>query len=315
MFGPYEVERFEGLSPRTRGSRRAACRGGCETGPIPADAGEPMGNGPSETGDGAYPRGRGGAWHSLTMFESFRGLSPRTRGSRFSGPCKACVRRPIPADAGEPLLRDRPREGEGAYPRGRGGAGAGDDEDDYDKGLSPRTRGSLIDDVAVFTGSGPIPADAGEPRRARCRRPPDRAYPRGRGGARTGGARPTAQWGLSPRTRGSRRAGDAGDDRAGPIPADAGEPCGIRWAAATCRAYPRGRGGALLLRSPAVCVRGLSPRTRGSQPSLSCQIDTLGPIPADAGEPAKPRSFSAASRAYPRGRGGAPYFRASPAME
>ena len=271
-----------------------------------------MGNGPSETGDGAYPRGRGGAWHSLTMFESFRGLSPRTRGSRFSGPCKACVRRPIPADAGEPLLRDRPREGEGAYPRGRGGAGAGDDEDDYDKGLSPRTRGSLIDDVAVFTGSGPIPADAGEPRRARCRRPPDRAYPRGRGGAPLSLKKPPAASGLSPRTRGSPYHDFLRRVIPGPIPADAGEPEPGARDLPRSGAYPRGRGGALLLRSPAVCVRGLSPRTRGSLSGWVLEGPAAGPIPADAGEPTCRAARAMRSRAYPRGRGGAIEYRDKP---
>ncbi len=255
-------------------------------GPIPADAGEPCSARTKSRGSRAYPRGRGGARDVSGHQGGLQGLSPRTRGSRWETVQAKPATGPIPADAGEPLLRDRPREGEGAYPRGRGGAGAGDDEDAYDRGLSPRTRGSLIDDVAVFTGSGPIPADAGEPRRARCRRPPERAYPRGRGGARTGGARPTAQWGLSPRTRGSRRAGDAGDDRAGPIPADAGEPCGIRWAAATCRAYPRGRGGAPCLLPPLRRIPGLSPRTRGSLAAEVARGVREGPIPADAGEPA-----------------------------
>ncbi len=219
---------------------------------------------------------------------------------------------PIPADAGEPAPFPTGLPPGRAYPRGRGGAGAGDDEDDYDKGLSPRTRGSLIDDVAVFTGSGPIPADAGEPRRARCRRPPDRAYPRGRGGAPITTSCAGSYQGLSPRTRGSQNRGRATYRAVGPIPADAGEPCGIRWAAATCRAYPRGRGGAPCLLPPLRRIPGLSPRTRGSLAAEVARGVREGPIPADAGEPTCRAARAMRSRAYPRGRGGAIEYRDKP---
>jgi len=53
--------------------------------------------------------------------------------------------------------------------------------------------------------AGPIPADAGEPRRASSRAGWTGAYPRGRGGALGEDGRFVFAEGLSPRTRGSQR--------------------------------------------------------------------------------------------------------------
>ena len=69
-------------------------------------------------------------------------------------------------------------------------------------------------------------------------------------------------------------------------------------------AYPRGRGGTTFCGGFAYVVLGLSPRTRGNRDARTCGAGIVGPIPADAGEPAPRRTAPAPPGAYPRGRGG-----------
>ena len=301
-----------GLSPRTRGSPVADQRGVGPCGPIPADAGEPSAKPLMSCWRRAYPRGRGGAAAMRTACALRMGLSPRTRGSRPGRLHRRGQQGPIPADAGEPSGCSAANWAARAYPRGRGGAPGRIHIIDRPHGLSPRTRGSLVARFERLGDRGPIPADAGEPRPPppHARRP--RAYPRGRGGAIGDRAVVMLHVGLSPRTRGSRRARAARGARPGPIPADAGEPgrCPARWSSA--RAYPRGRGGAVSYANEWRLHRGLSPRTRGSRRGDRRHARITGPIPADAGEPVLELAGECHCRAYPRGRGGAPRGRASP---
>ena len=90
---------------------------------------------------------------------------------------------------------------------------------------------------------GPVPADAGEPGFGEGTQAGRGAYPRGRGGTRTGPGVAGVMRGLSPRTRGNRGWRVALPGRQGPIPADAGEPASPNNANFRQRAYPRGRGG------------------------------------------------------------------------
>jgi len=299
-----EVE-FQGLSPRTRGSRRRRLDFRPGLGPIPADAGEPVALAADGTSLGAYPRGRGGADYAYTGEMCGWGLSPRTRGSPSNAVRASHYPGPIPADAGEPVIRGACSRGPGAYPRGRGGA----TKENYVRrgcgGLSPRTRGSRRAGAVVVRAAGPIPADAGEPRTARARRPSRRAYPRGRGGAAERGDSLRNCRGLSPRTRGSQGLRQLEYVTDGPIPADAGEPSGASLLVRMMRAYPRGRGGAGLTGHPDQPFLGLSPRTRGSQTLRGLAEDHFGPIPADAGEPRDTAGAARRRGAYPRGRGGA----------
>ena len=131
-----------------------------------------------------------------------------------------------------------------AYPRGRGGARRSLCIFENLGGLSPRTRGSPAEVRQGTAFTGPIPADAGEPRQGLGQRVVDRAYPRGRGGARSAVASRADAQGLSPRTRGSLGAVRGSAGGRGPIPADAGEPVTTTANTSTRKAYPRGRGGA-----------------------------------------------------------------------
>ena len=74
-----------GLSPHTRGKRQmptlsVKCRG-----PIPAYAGETQHCLQCFALNGAYPRIRGGNWHSFRVRGVTRGLSPHTRGKPKTG--------------------------------------------------------------------------------------------------------------------------------------------------------------------------------------------------------------------------------------
>ncbi len=94
-----------GLSPRPRGNQILWDANSLRCGPIPASAGEPMLHA-AETGHRrAYPRVRGGT-HAFGPRAYFAwGLSPRPRGNRRPFRARCPGRGPIPASAGEPVLR------------------------------------------------------------------------------------------------------------------------------------------------------------------------------------------------------------------
>ena len=191
-----------------------------------------------------------------------------------------------------------------AYPRERGGTSYRKPPSSRPMGLSPRTRGNLYEEDTAHAGVGPIPANAGEPNPVAPRRHPNRAYPRERGGTRKSCCLPSLPWGLSPRTRGNRHRHPIGNGRIGPIPANAGEPApppDRKWAH---RAYPRERGGTISDCHQPNSMVGLSPRTRGNPGRPRFSVGATGPIPANAGEPARVARAPGSRGAYPRERGG-----------
>ena len=128
----------------------------------------------------AYPRERGGNRKIDVLDLCKMGLSPRTRGKLFSFALVTWLPEPIPANAGETVLKLDQQETAGAYPRERGG----NPEDEVARlqreGLSPRTRGKHTAGDADMDERRPIPANAGETpppaRSGQCLR----AYPRER---------------------------------------------------------------------------------------------------------------------------------------
>ncbi len=112
----------------------------------------------------------------------------------------------------------------------------------------------------------------------------DRAYPRSRGGTCNLCGISLWQMGLSPLARGNLGGVDYLQERAGPIPARAGEPKLDGSALSLSWAYPRSRGG-----TSEPCGQWCHP---------------CGPIPARAGEPARRSPARSWCGAYPRSRGG-----------
>ncbi len=92
--------------------------------------------------------------------------------------------------------------------------------------------------------------------------------------------------------------------RRGPIPARAGEPVIYQFLLLIPRAYPRSRGGTVLLPLRPCASRGLSPLARGNLVDVLPGAPAFGPIPARAGEPIIILTITCAVRAYPRSRGG-----------
>ena len=232
------------------------------------------------------------------------GLSPLARGNRAGGRQVCDCRGPIPACAGEPW---RPRLGgvpRRAYPRLRGGTLRDRARRDAHQGLSPLARGNRHGIARHLRSCGPIPACAGEPPHNSQIHPPPRAYPRLRGGTLGIDNTPPSELGLSPLARGNLNQVFHFTSPLGPIPACAGEPRPARQCGRCCRAYPRLRGGTCRWSSSCGPHQGLSPLARGNRRPAMYQQPVSGPIHACAGEPAQASLSAAASRAYPRLRGG-----------
>ena len=192
------------------------------------------------------------------------GLSPRARGNPLIKSFVDTGRGPIPASAGEPLLRFSHHFFLRAYPRERGGT---DFENIFpfpQKGLSPRARGNRTRRGASLGGCGPIPASAGEPRPHPPRMGSPRAYPRERGGTRAVLMHPGRYSGLSPRARGNPAEAEKIQEYVRPIPASAGEPQDHSSKFLLHGAYPRERGGTRRVSWIHQIERGLSPRARGN---------------------------------------------------
>ncbi len=152
-----------GLSPRTRGSRKGQPPEAAPDGSIPAHAGEPAHAHVQTDLEEVYPRARGGARVRPVISLSPVGLSPRTRGSPDSTGARLVLMGSIPAHAGEPHPRSVNYHVGAVYPRARGGASVSVKGPSVMMGLSPRTRGSLLEHVHHGSRDGSIPAHAGEP--------------------------------------------------------------------------------------------------------------------------------------------------------
>ena len=172
------------------------------------------------------------------------------------------------------------------------------------QGLSPPTRGNLPPHAQPALARRSIPAHAGEPVHADALTLCDRVYPRPRGGTVRILHRAVDRQGLSPPTRGNRRWAAKCARCARSIPAHAGEPRHVRPAVCRRRVYPRPRGGTQPMSGAEAIGAGLSPPTRGNLRLRHDRVPPVGSIPAHAGEPGCCSRAVAASRVYPRPRGG-----------
>ena len=151
-----------GLSPRTRGKLCTGTFCGKRSGPIPAHAGETDSSSLRSLSSAAYPRARGGNTDSWPLSTPSVGLSPRTRGKLETGTYHGGGHGPIPAHAGETRSKCACSGPAQAYPRARGGNRLPQHFQPPMKGLSPRTRGKLVQVVGKVLEERPIPAHAGE---------------------------------------------------------------------------------------------------------------------------------------------------------
>ena len=293
-----------GLSPQARGNQGNKGNSPKGGGPIPAGAGEPPPHSRPVAIGRAYPRRRGGTGPRYRHLGDNRGLSPQARGNRTGWSQIDPGSGPIPAGAGEPSCSPPASAARWAYPRRRGGTHAAKFRIPLLTGLSPQARGNPAARGRAACRWGPIPAGAGEPSPRWSGCTGYSAYPRRRGG--TAPARHTAarSVGLSPQARGNHALRDARLSAFGPIPAGAGEPRNIIVPNESRRAYPRRRGGTVLVLALHRLGGGLSPQARGNPRCPGHPVVRNGPIPAGAGEPGTWGELIGPNGAYPRRRGG-----------
>ena len=202
-------------------------------------------------------------------------------------------------------MRTIPRRGCWVHPRVGGGADTEGVRRDFDRGPSPRGRGSPTPGREGCAAFGSIPAWAGEPSSCRLSGWCVRVHPRVGGGASTASVVSRPTWGPSPRGRGSLDPGPAGRLPVRSIPAWAGEPRCRSRSPASSRVHPRVGGGARSSSSAPRTPTGPSPRGRGSHLDFGAAGVGHGSIPAWAGEPWKVQGRRVDREVHPRVGGGA----------
>ena len=292
-----------GLSPLARGNRGGQAAQGLLEGPIPARAGQPVDDHAGLHGCRAYPRSRGATVRRPFAGWRCRGLSPLARGNRGRHHRQWPRQGPIPARAGQPTRASISAAFSWAYPRSRGATELTTRPQAGQLGLSPLARGNHDVGREEETLPGPIPARAGQPTWSSPACRTSRAYPRSRGATGEPTFAREAYEGLSPLARGNLLPNRPALKRLRPIPARAGQPCGVWSVIRAGRAYPRSRGATWRERREAVSWLGLSPLARGNRRQRGRRRRRQRPIPARAGQPRGRGRGRAPWGAYPRSRG------------
>ena len=230
---------MRGLSPRVRGSPARFCRHQRGGGIIPACAGKPRRRRRGRGTRRDYPRVCGEAGGLCSRTSPAYGLSPRVRGShagRHAGRHRGGI---IPACAGKPRASRTRSAPSWDYPRVCGEAFGAPALVHRFWGLSPRVRGSRVEQLAGQAREGIIPACAGKP--YGIMRPVSILgdYPRVCGEAIHGDCLTELPQGLSPRVRGSHDVDGEEPVRVRIIPACAGKPVSNTRAWSGKRDYPR----------------------------------------------------------------------------
>ena len=213
-----------GLSPSTRGNPVYLPPVAVSYRSIPVHAGEP-GYTPQDTYlIRVYPRPRGGTGRPVPGRRGRSGLSPSTRGNRRGRYQEAGRMRSIPVHAGEPRPVRLSRQSSWVYPRPRGGTDVDLTNAEDGWGLSPSTRGNLLEDSFVSKVWRSIPVHAGEPTVYITIGGSCWVYPRPRGGTMICHRTRRPLNGLSPSTRGNHVITSVAELRRRSIPVHAGEP-------------------------------------------------------------------------------------------
>ena len=213
------------------------------------------------------------------------GLSPRVRGNPDAAGGRRCLRRSIPACAGEPALFSTGRNSAKVYPRVCGGTGFSRPLRCQRWGLSPRVRGNPFSRPLRIDTAGSIPACAGEPGIDSSGGYDYEVYPRVCGGTEESEWAPGVATGLSPRVRGNQRGDGQVLSELRSIPACAGEPVVGSSPTSSGKVYPRVCGGTNETRWARQRREGLSPRVRGNPTPIGSHFRMARSIPACAGEP------------------------------
>ena len=225
------------------------------------------------------------------------------RGTRRSA---VCLRLPfgiIPADAGNtpnpPVIRSSSKD----HPRGCGEHAPQTTPYQDWSGSSPRMRGTPSTASCMTSGSGIIPADAGNTKyQLFCTRPRE-DHPRGCGEHYHNCFASLRHWGSSPRMRGTRPSFIHGAEPTRIIPADAGNTPSLFRLLRLKRDHPRGCGEHLFNLEAGDGAAGSSPRMRGTRGADAALAPVGGIIPADAGNTSARDSRRVGIKDHPRGCG------------
>ncbi len=277
------AEQAAGSSPRSRGTPGPVPGRIEQARFIPALAGNTACMSPLMHGLAVHPRARGEHADLSDVSHHGAGSSPRSRGTLRQGQTAQQIGRFIPALAGNTPAKCRPRSRWPVHPRARGEHFGVAFQHGGQHGSSPRSRGTLAQQIVVILAGRFIPALAGNtPRTLACPQI-DPVHPRARGEHGSVYQINRAYTGSSPRSRGTHLHGRVRRARARFIPALAGNtllfllPSGLRPVHPRARGEHEGRG---FGESP---LPGSSPRSRGTLFSDALRFGRVRFIPALAG--------------------------------
>ncbi len=277
------MPRWYGASPRVRGRPEVRQEPGRPIRSIPARAG-PTTRSPARPWPASeHPRACGADSHIAEFRAGAAGASPRVRGRPSTTRSATAPAGSIPARAGPTPSATWKRSSSGEHPRACGADPSVAGPNGPAGGASPRVRGRLLIRMGMELRWRSIPARAGPTlgQRPALHRGPE--HPRACGADPLGERCSPKSSGASPRVRGRRRAGAAGDREQRSIPARAG-PTG-RCAQRSCHRgeHPRACGADRFGASADLAPCGASPRVRGRLGAGAAALVLLRSIPARAG--------------------------------
>ena len=150
-----------GSSPRVRGTPRGAVGGEIPCRFIPAGAGNTHRSNVAPTATSVHPRGCGEHTTSISRREGTTGSSPRVRGTPERPWNAGIMVRFIPAGAGNTTGIRSHRRARTVHPRGCGEHCGQERAGRYDRGSSPRVRGTQLKPLVKKKRERFIPAGAG----------------------------------------------------------------------------------------------------------------------------------------------------------
>ena len=295
---------LSGTSPRVRGKRLHDDERVRVLRYIPARAGEAYTRLHGSFRSKVHPRACGGSQVIQRAGVIVEGTSPRVRGKPTVAGEDDGPRRYIPARAGEAFSRGPPGPRFEVHPRACGGSSRFILSRSSPRGTSPRVRGKLHARAFARITLRYIPARAGEAQLVARVSVRPTVHPRACGGSSPPSPAAKSNMGTSPRVRGKHRRARCSPGRRRYIPARAGEasrPCS---AARGAWVHPRACGGSQPGGRGFFRVGGTSPRVRGKPTTCGPCFQTIGYIPARAGEARHHRRRQNRTWVHPRACGG-----------
>ena len=272
-----------GSSPLARGTHPEGELNAHFPGLIPARAGNTDLAGHNVHRFRAHPRSRGEHFYQSPLAGGFWGSSPLARGTPGADLPPAASTGLIPARAGNTIASVAGDAMDWAHPRSRGEHLRVLMGEHYAQGSSPLARGTHVPGVDCRTGTGLIPARAGNTLCAGWWWSSRGAHPRSRGEHNVLDSTQDGALGSSPLARGTQDAAGLPSYLTGLIPARAGNTSVSLSVRLASRAHPRSRGEHSWCHWFRYVPLGSSPLARGTPIARCAAWFAWGLIPARAG--------------------------------